>query len=77
MIQTWMGRAAPDQLEAVGGLFMAAIQFSIASGAIAGGLAVDLFGVDVPLYLNAIGGLAAAALIASQEAPAASQSATA
>jgi len=77
MIQTWMGRAAPDQLEAVGGLFMAVIQFSIASGAIAGGLAVDLFGVSVPLYLNAAGGLAAALLIATQKAPAPMQPVTA
>lgn len=69
MIQTWMGRAAADQLEAVGGLFMAVIQFSIASGAIAGGLAVDLYGVSLPLYLNALGGLLAAALIATQRAP--------
>lgn len=69
MIQTWMGRAAPDQLEGVGGLFMAAIQLSIATGAIAGGIAVDGFGFSVPLYLNALGGLLAAALIASQQAP--------
>lgn len=77
MIQTWMGRAAPDQLEAVGGLFMAVIQFSIAAGAVAGGLAVDLFGVSVPLHLNAVGGLAAAALILTQRAPAPMQPARA
>jgi MFS transporter, DHA1 family, purine ribonucleoside efflux pump len=65
-----MGRAAPDQLEGVGGLFLAVLQFSIALGAVAGGLAVDLYGVSVPLYLNVVGGLVAAPLIASQKAPA-------
>lgn len=69
MIQTWFGRAAPDQLEGVGALFMAVLQFGIALGAIVGGASVDLFGVNVPLYVTAISGLLAAALIATQRSP--------
>jgi MFS transporter, DHA1 family, purine ribonucleoside efflux pump len=70
MIQTWMGRAAPDQLEGVGGLFLAVLQFAIALGAVAGGIAVDLHGASVPLYLTAACGLLAAALIATERSPA-------
>jgi DHA1 family purine ribonucleoside efflux pump-like MFS transporter len=70
MIQTWMGRAAPDQLEGVGGLFLAVLQFSIALGAIAGGIAVDRLGVSVPLHVTAVCGVLAAALIARERPPA-------
>jgi DHA1 family purine ribonucleoside efflux pump-like MFS transporter len=70
LIQTWMGQAAPDQLEGVGGLFLAVLQFAIALGAIAGGIAVELYGVSVPLYLTALSGILAAALIATRRSPA-------
>jgi DHA1 family purine ribonucleoside efflux pump-like MFS transporter len=69
MTQTWMGRAAPDQLEGVGGLFLAVIQFGITLGAIAGGIAVDLLGTSAPLYVTATCALLAAVLIAAQRAP--------
>ncbi|YBV94649.1 MFS transporter (plasmid) [Phyllobacteriaceae bacterium JZ32] len=69
MTQTWMGRAAPDQLEGVGGLFLAVIQLGITMGAIAGGIAVDTFGTSAPLYVTAICAVLAAALIATQRAP--------
>jgi DHA1 family purine ribonucleoside efflux pump-like MFS transporter len=69
MIQTWMGRAAPDQLEGVGGLFLAVLQFAIALGAIAGGIAVDLYGVSVPLSMTALCGVLAAALVATRQSP--------
>lgn len=69
MIQTWMGRAAPDQLEGVGALFLAVVQFSIAGGAIAGGAAVDLLGVSVPLFMTALCGVLAAALVVAQRSP--------
>ncbi|ELY21588.1 MFS transporter [Vreelandella titanicae] len=46
--QTWIVRAAPDQVEAAGGLIVAAFQVAIASGAIGGGILVD--------YLGALGG---------------------
>jgi DHA1 family purine ribonucleoside efflux pump-like MFS transporter len=71
MVQAWMGRAAPDRLEAVGGLFMAALQFAIALGAILGGIAVDLFDVTFPLFITATCGLLAAALIGAEREPAA------
>jgi DHA1 family purine ribonucleoside efflux pump-like MFS transporter len=70
MIQTWMGQAAPDQLEGVGGLFLAVLQFAIALGAIAGGIAVDRYGVSVPLYITALCGILAAALIATRRSSA-------
>ncbi len=69
MTQTWMGRAAPDQLEGVGGLFLAVIQLGVTLGAIAGGIAVDLIGTSAPLYVTAICAILAAILIATQRAP--------
>lgn len=70
MIQTWMGRSAPDQLEGVGGLFLAGLQFSIALGAASGGIAVDHYGVVAPLFITAVCGLVAAVMIAAQRTPA-------
>jgi DHA1 family purine ribonucleoside efflux pump-like MFS transporter len=69
MTQTWMGRAAPEQLEGVGGLFLAVIQFGITLGAIAGGIAVNNFGTSAPLYVTATCALLAAVTIATQRAP--------
>ncbi len=69
MTQTWMGRAAPDHLEGVGGLFLAVIQFGITLGAIAGGIAVDSFGTSAPLYVTATCALLAALLIVKQRVP--------
>ena len=69
MTQTWMGRAAPDQLEGVGGLFLAVIQFGITLGAIAGGIAMDVVGTSAPLYVTATCAILAAVLIATQRAP--------
>ncbi|WP_182912787.1 MFS transporter [Paracoccus onubensis] len=69
MTQTWMGRAAPDQLEGVGGLFLAVIQVGVALGAIAGGIAVDVLGTSAPLYVTAICALFAAITIATQRSP--------
>jgi DHA1 family purine ribonucleoside efflux pump-like MFS transporter len=69
MTQTWMGRAAPDQLEGVGGLFLAVIQFGITLGAIAGGIAMDVVGTSAPLYVTATCAILAALLIATQRAP--------
>lgn len=69
MTQTWMGRSAPDQLEGVGGLFLAVIQIGITFGAIAGGIAVDFVGTDAPLYVTAICAVLAALLIATQRPP--------
>jgi DHA1 family purine ribonucleoside efflux pump-like MFS transporter len=49
---------------------LAVLQFAIALGAIAGGIALDLYGVSVPLYMTAICGILAAALIARERSPA-------
>ncbi|MES5047196.1 MFS transporter [Rhizobium nepotum] len=67
--QTWMGRAAPDQLEGVGGLFLAVIQLGVTLGAIAGGIAVDVIGTSAPLYVTATCAILAGVLIATQRAP--------
>jgi DHA1 family purine ribonucleoside efflux pump-like MFS transporter len=64
-----MGRAAPDELEGVGGLFLAVIQFGVTLGAIAGGIAVDVVGTSAPLYVTAVCAVLAALLIATQRAP--------
>lgn len=69
MTQTWMGRAAPDQLEGVGGLFLAVIQLGVTLGAIAGGIAVDVIGTGAPLYVTAVCAVLAAMLVATQRAP--------
>jgi predicted MFS family arabinose efflux permease len=42
---TWITRAVPDDAESAGGLFVAAINFAIATGAAAGGALFDASGV--------------------------------
>lgn len=42
---TWITRAVPDEAESAGGLFVAAINFAIATGAAAGGAMFDASGV--------------------------------
>ena len=42
---TWITRAVPDEAESAGGLFVAAINFAIATGAAAGGALFDANGV--------------------------------
>lgn len=69
MIQAWSGRAAPDQLEGVGALFMSLLQFGIALGAVMGGIGIDRYGVLFPFHVTAACGLLAAVLIATQPAP--------
>jgi MFS transporter, DHA1 family, purine ribonucleoside efflux pump len=49
-----MVRAAPDQLESVGGVFIAVIQASIVLGSIAGGVLVDGVGTKAPLLLASL-----------------------
>lgn len=67
LIQTWMGRAAPDQLEGVGGLFLAVLQFGLVLGASVSGIAVDLYGVSLAFYLAAaLAGTAAATIVVAR-----------
>lgn len=47
MVQTWLGRVAPDRLESAGGLTVAVFQVSIALGAAAGGILNDALDVRV------------------------------
>lgn len=42
---TWITRAVPDEAESAGGLFVAAINFAIATGAAAGGAMFDISGI--------------------------------
>ncbi len=58
---TWITRAVPDEAESAGGLFVAAINFAIATGAAAGGALFDANGVSsvfvasgVALFLAAL-----------------------
>ncbi|GGA70500.1 MFS transporter [Pseudoclavibacter endophyticus] len=55
-VTTWIGRQAPDRLEAGGGLVVAGFQGAIALGAGVGGLLVDLLGI-FPTLLVAVGAL--------------------
>lgn len=45
VINTWIGRTAPDRMEAGGGLIVTGFQFAIVLGAALGGLLVDSAGV--------------------------------
>lgn len=65
-IQIWMGRSAPDQLEGVGGLFLAGLQFAVALGAMAGGLAVDRINVNASMCIAAACAALAGLVIARQ-----------
>jgi DHA1 family purine ribonucleoside efflux pump-like MFS transporter len=62
VLQTWAARAVPDQLEAMGGLFIATFQISIASGAAIGGAIVDHYGVIDVMIFTGVMALAAASL---------------
>ncbi|RKW69522.1 MFS transporter [Galactobacter caseinivorans] len=52
VINTWIGRTAPDRLESGGGLVVTGFQLAIMLGAALGGLVVDAAGV-VPTFLAA------------------------
>jgi MFS transporter, DHA1 family, purine ribonucleoside efflux pump len=62
VLQTWLARAAPDHLEAVGGLLVATFQIAITLGAATGGAIVDRYGVADVLAFTGAAGLLAAAL---------------
>ncbi len=53
-LQTWMARAAPDQLESVGGVFIATFQISIMLGSISGGVLLDNVGARSPIVFTGI-----------------------
>ncbi|MFZ4842990.1 MFS transporter [Mycetocola saprophilus] len=61
VVSTWMGRLAPERMEAGGGLLVAGFQLAITIGAGIGGLIVDGAGITVTLAAAAasalIGGL--------------------
>lgn len=62
-LQAWMVRDAPDRAELGGGLLTAAFQVAIASGAVAGGVLVDQFGViGAPAYCGLACALGAVAV---------------
>ncbi len=62
-IQSWMFRAAPHALETGAALFVAIVQIALASGALAGGVAVDHAGVSAAMILGGGFALATALLI--------------
>ncbi|WP_159587395.1 MFS transporter [Chelativorans xinjiangense] len=65
---TWITRAVPDEAESAGGLFVAAINLAIATGAAAGGLIFDISGVaTVFLASGAVLVIAAVAIMAGVE----------
>lgn len=61
-VQMWMAKAAPDRLEAVGGLMVAMFQVAIATGAAVGGAVFDRWGVAGPFGLAATAAVLAAVL---------------
>ncbi len=64
MLQTWLGRVAPDRLESAGSLTVATFQVSIALGAAVGGVVVDDLGVRATFALAAAAALLAVAVFA-------------
>lgn len=62
---TWITRAVPDETESAGGLFVAAINFAIATGAAAGGFILDLNGVSTVFLASGIVLLGATLVIIS------------
>ena len=59
-VQTWMIKAAPDQMESSGAMFVAVIQLALAGGALVGGVAVDHFGVASAMLLGGVFALSCA-----------------
>ena len=59
-VQMWMAKAAPERLEAVGGLMVAMFQVAIATGAAVGGALFDRFGLGGPFALSATAAVLAA-----------------
>ncbi|UCR88086.1 MFS transporter [Mycetocola spongiae] len=62
VVSTWMGRLAPERMEAGGGLLVAGFQLAITIGAGIGGLLVDGVGIAVTLVAAAISTLLGGAL---------------
>ncbi|MCT7373697.1 MFS transporter [Chelativorans salis] len=60
---TWITRAVPDEAESAGGLFVAAINFAIATGAAAGGLIFDVSGVETVFLTSGVVLVIATAMI--------------
>jgi predicted MFS family arabinose efflux permease len=58
-IQSWIFKAAPDQLEVVAALFVAAGQLAMGLGALIGGVVVDHFGVQMAMGVGVAGTLGA------------------
>lgn len=65
VVTTWMGRVAPDRMEAGGGLLVAGFQLAIVVGAGAGGLLVDISGPMVALVIAAVSTLIGGVLFGS------------
>lgn len=72
VLNTWLARQVPDQLEAGGGLAVAGFQLAIAGGAGLGGLLVDGPGIATALLTAGVIALLGAALFGSAPARAAS-----
>jgi DHA1 family purine ribonucleoside efflux pump-like MFS transporter len=56
MVQTWLGRVAPERLESAGGLTVAVFQVSIALGAAAGGMLNDALDVRAAFFAAGVAG---------------------
>jgi predicted MFS family arabinose efflux permease len=60
---TWITRVVPDEAETGGGILVAAIQFAIALGAAAGGVAMDMSGARAAFAVSAVALLLAAVIV--------------
>lgn len=51
-LQSWIFKAAPEQLESVAALFVSLSQLAVAVGALVGGAVVDLYGIQCALWVG-------------------------
>ncbi|MFC4912903.1 MFS transporter [Actinomadura gamaensis] len=72
-LQTWILKAAPQQHEAAGSLFVAAFNFSIAFGALVGGLAMDHVATTGTLWIATALAALTATVAATHRRPEAGQ----
>jgi predicted MFS family arabinose efflux permease len=62
-LQSWMLKAAPNEMESASAMFISVLQIGLASGALLGGIAVDHAGLETTLLGSGCMALAAAAMV--------------
>ncbi|GEE01275.1 MFS transporter [Gordonia spumicola] len=69
VVSTWIGRVAPDRIEAGGGLLVAGFQIAITLGASIGGAIADSVGITIALWIAVAAAVVGGALFGSARGP--------